>query len=155
MSFVIPAYTKKTAEEALNWLKGQEKEWSDCIQNMDVVVQLYRNCKNRSSKEKEFSRELKELAGKTSSSLTVARKDKRLSEPLLQGSRNPAPPFSAGGDPRAVDSSTSLSKVSLNGRSRELAAKVARRLDLKGEEAALNLLVQVGFASLKNLLKDI
>ena len=155
MSFVISDYTKKTAEEALNWLKGQEKEWSGYIQNMDVAVQLYRNCKNRSLKGKEFSRELKELAGKTSSSLTGAKKDGRLRKPLLQESRNQAPPFSGGGDSRAVDSLTVSSKVSLNGRSRELTAKVARRLDLKGEEEALNLLVQVGFASLKNLLKDI
>ena len=146
MSFTASSYTKQTAREALCWLKEQKEDWAKQIQDVDVAVQLYLNFKNRKRIEKRvFSSELQKLCVNGSEPVEIPEQDKKLDQTSFSST-----------DCDSDHSSPSLSSsVFLDEKTRELLERTTTRLNLSHEKEALNVLVQLGFASLQNLLKDL
>ena len=143
MSRATSSYTKQTAREALCWLKEQKEDWAKQIRDVDVAVQLYLNFKNRKRIEKKvFSNELQKLCVNGSSPVETPEQNEK--------------------QDRALSSNTDCdltllpsSSVLPDEKTRALLARTTARLNLSHEKEALNVLVQLGFASLQNLLKDL
>lgn len=144
------SYTKQTAREALHWLKEQKEDWARQVQDVDIAVQLYLNFKTRQRIEKrEFSKELQKLCVNGSGPLKVQKQDEKPDSILSLCADHESV-----SSPDSVPISSSPS-VFLDERNRELLTKTMARLNLSREKEALNVLIQLGFSSLKNLLKDI
>ena len=145
MPLKTSSYTKQTAREALHWLKGQKEEWAKQVQDVDVAVQLYLNFKTRQRVEKrEFSKELQKLCVNDSGPLKGQKQDEKPDPTLsLCANHEPVPP-----------SAPLPSSFFLDEKNQELLTKTKARLNLSHEKEALNVLIQLGFSSLQNLLKD-
>ena len=150
MPLKTSSYTKQTAREALHWLKGQKEDWAKQIQDVDVAVQLYLNFKTRQRIEKRrFSGELQKLCVNGADHLKVQKQDEKPDSTLsLCADREPVP--------SSAPAQISLpSSVFLDEKNHALLTKTTARLNLSHEKEALNVLIQLGFSSLQNLLKDI
>ena len=185
MSRSTSPYTKQTAREALCWLNTQKEDWAKQIRDVDVAVQLYLNFKNRKRVEKRaFSNELQKLCINGSVPVETPEQnekpdrnlssdtDRDLYSPVLKNSVCVEEIPASGGrrtsqnkpcltpqDSNRTGMTLSFpplpSSVLLDERTRELLARATARLNLSHEKEALNVLVQLGFSSLQNLLKDL
>ena len=150
MPLKTSSYTKQTAREALHWLKEQKEDWAQQIRDVDVAVQLYLNFKNRKRiEERAFSSELQKLCVNGSGALESPEQDEKPDRTLSSGTGCDSALLSA------PSNSPLSSAVFLDEKTRELLARTTARLNLSHEKEALNVLVQFGFASLQNLLKDL
>ncbi|MGI9548978.1 MAG: hypothetical protein ACR2M7_03225 [Bdellovibrionales bacterium] len=152
----IQAYTKNTLSKALFWLKTQPKDWANHI-NADTAVRLYLNSQNQEkekNKSYRFQKELQKFCHqspdapveqaplKNSPEKQDTRPQEDLALPLSPPAKNPED------SPKEFD----LALLDLN--SQDLILKTKESLNLSHSEEALRTLLQLGYKSLKSLLKS-
>ena len=146
-SLCIEAYTQKTAKEALHWLQTQKGDWAKEIKTIDVAVQLYLNSKeNQKPLSSPFTKEIKKLCDSS----------EELSEAATSHTEKQAlPPSPESSSKKSSPPANSFFSFTLDEKSLDVLKKVSARLNITEKEEVLKMLIQMGFYSLKETLKDI
>lgn len=144
-------------KEALHWLNQQPDNWAEYIKDSNIAVKMYlksQNRRNKSSFQKEIQQFVTKEEQKNLKEPAGAVLAKKPPPPLAPVKSPPSPPLdwlsSRPAPLKELEKKTE--PIFLDQKSLEALENTKRELNIKDEEEALRLLIQIGRKSLNKLI---
>ena len=138
------SYSANTLKKALHWLDKQDHGWSQHIKDSNVAVQMYLKSKQTEKEESSFQKEIK---GFLNEGLGAVSTDFNRSPPakteIAPSQKNPADFYET--------ASLKSNAFSLDEKSLQSLKLAKKELNVKSDQEALRLLIQLGEKNLRRL----
>ena len=138
-------YSENTLKKALHWLDEQDHGWSQHIKDSNVAVQMYlKSHKKEEPEENPFQKEMKSFLSEDIGAVSTDFKQSPPAKDFNKLSLKSAEPF-------LETNSFKNNSFSLDEKSLQSLELVKKELNIKSNEEALRLLIQLGQKSLNRL----